>query len=239
MRKILIILLIIILLAALGIMLTSGISIGSFVLPSIEQIIDENKGLDTQIAELNSAIQNDYAAVRTSLDTSIKNLETQKQKYQDTITYSTEEEIKAANQTEEYKIDYLWTKIGLYATNNNVIMQANVSSSTISGLYNISFTARGEYISISEFIYAIENDSTLGFKIEEFSLVPYSENTLQASFVIRNVAIEEESLSAAGAVIQDTTQNNTNNTNDNTQTQNTVGVDVPSAVNEIEQNQQQ
>ena len=200
MRKLLILVLIIILLAALGIMLTSGIAIGSFEIPSIKKIIDENKDLDTKIAELNTVIENDDASARTSLDTSVKTLESEKQKYQDTITYSTEEEIKAANQTEEYEISYLWTKIGLYATNNNVTIQANVSSGTVAGLYNISFTARGEYISISEFVYAIENDSTLGFKIEDFALVPYSENTLQATFIIRNIAIDEDSLSAAGAI---------------------------------------
>ena len=238
MRKLLILVLIIILLAALGIMLTSGIAIGSFEIPSIKKIIDENKDLDTKIAELNTAIENDYASARTSLDTSVKTLEAEKQKYQDTITYSTEEEIKAANQTEEYEISYLWTKIGLYATNNNVTIQANVSSGTVAGLYNISFTARGEYISISEFVYAIENDSTLGFKIEDFALVPYSENTLQATFIIRNIAIDEDSLSAAGAITQTQQNNTTGSTGQESEQQNTVGVDVPSAVNNIVAEQQ-
>ena len=238
MRKLLILVLIIILLAALGIMLTSGIAIGSFEIPSIKKIIDENKDLDTKIAELNTAIENDYASARTSLDTSVKTLESEKQKYQDTITYSTEEEIKAANQTEEYEISYLWTKIGLYATNNNVTIQANVSSGTVAGLYNISFTARGEYISISEFVYAIENDSTLGFKIEDFALVPYSENTLQATFTIRNIAIDEDSLSAAGAITQTQQNNTTGSTGQESEQQNTVGVDVPSAVNNIVAEQQ-
>ena len=238
MRKLLILVLIIILLAALGIMLTSGKAIGSFEIPSIKKIIDENKDLDTKIAELNTAIENDYASARTSLDTSVKTLESEKQKYQDTITYSTEEEIKAANQTEEYEISYLWTKIGLYATNNNVTIQANVSSGTVAGLYNISFTARGEYISISEFVYAIENDSTLGFKIEDFALVPYSENTLQATFIIRNIAIDEDSLSAAGAITQTQQNNTTGSTGQESEQQNTVGVDVPSAVNNIVAEQQ-
>ena len=238
MRKLLILVLIIILLAALGIMLTSGIAIGSFEIPSIKKIIDENKDLDTKIAELNTAIENDYASARTSLDTSVKTLESEKQKYQDTITYSTEGEIKAANQTEEYEISYLWTKIGLYATNNNVTIQANVSSGTVAGLYNISFTARGEYISISEFVYAIENDSTLGFKIEDFALVPYSENTLQATFIIRNIAIDEDSLSAAGAITQTQQNNTTGSTGQESEQQNTVGVDVPSAVNNIVAEQQ-
>ena len=80
MRKLLILVLIIILLAALGIMLTSGIAIGSFEIPSLKKIIDENKDLDTKIAELNTAIENDYASARTSLDTSVKNIRIRKAK---------------------------------------------------------------------------------------------------------------------------------------------------------------
>ncbi len=231
MRKILIMLLIIILLTAFGIMLTSGISIGSFTIPSIEQIIDENNDLDTQIAELSTAINSDYASALSSLSSSVSALQTAKQRYQDTITYSTEEEIAAANQTEKYELGYLWTKIGLYATNNNVVMQANVSTGSLSGLYNISFTAIGEYISISEFIYSIENDSNLGFKIEEFTLVPYSEDTLQATFIIRNIAIDEDSLSS---VISSTTQSSTEEDEDE---ESSIGVDVPSVASSIQEQQ--
>lgn len=218
MRKLLIMILIIILLVALGIMITSGISIGSFTIASVQEIIDDNDELDNEIAEVNNTIQTTYASAKTSLDTSVQSLQTAKQKYQDTITYSTEEEIKAANQTEEYEIAFLWTKIGLYATKNNVTMKADVSSGTVSGLYNISFTATGEYLSISEFIYAIENDSDLGFKIEEFTLVPYSEEILQATFSIKNVAIDDDSLSAAGV----TTQSQNTTTTQDTDSENTI-----------------
>ena len=76
----------------------------------------------------------------------------------------------------KYKNDYLWTKIGSYATKNGVELQTNVTSSSsgIPAQYDISFTTIGEYLSTSEFIYAIENDSNLGFKIENFRLENYS-----------------------------------------------------------------
>lgn len=217
MRKILIMLLIIILLVAFGIMVTSGIQIGNFEIPAVKKIIEKNEQLDIDIAELSASIENDYASAQTSLAQSENKLQTAKQSYQDTIKYSTEEEIKAANQTEKYKIDFLWTQIGLYSTKNNITMQANVSPANIEDLYNISFTATGEYIPISEFVYAIENDSKLGFRIEEFRVVPYSENELQATFIIRNVAINEDSLIAAGASIPQSDNNNQNNTTNNQQ----------------------
>lgn len=102
-----------------------------------------------------------------------------------------------------------------------------IGSSGVQNYYNISFTAIGEYLSISEFVYAIEKDDTLGFRIEEFALVPYAEvksqttsggsNTqtsvpdikLQATFIIKNVLIEPESLSGT-AVSTGTVTNNQN-----------------------------
>lgn len=198
MRRILISALIVILIAIFTLMAASGISIGKLKIASIGEIIQENENLDSDIEKLNTAIDTDYVTANSNLDASFKKLQTSKQKYQDTIRYSTEEEIKAANQTEKYEIGFLWTKIGLYATKNNVVMQANVTSGSVSGLYNISFTASGEYISISEFIRAIENDSKLGFKIEDFSMSPGTNTQdLQSTFIIRNVAIDSDSLTTA------------------------------------------
>lgn len=200
MRKILISALIILLIVIFALMVASGINIGKFKIASVSEVIQENENLDNDIKKLNSTIETDYVSAKSNLDASFKKLQTSKQKYQDTIRYSTEEEIKAANQSEKYEIGYLWTKIGLYATKNNAVMQANVSSGSVPGLYNISFTALGEYISISEFIYAIEDDSKLGFKIEDFTLSPTTDNDkLQATFVIRNVPIDSDSLTEAAS----------------------------------------
>ena len=199
MRRILFLIIVVIFVVGLAIMMISGISLGKLVIPSIKGISEHNQNLDTKISELETLIEGNYQTAKTNLDNSFKSLQTSKQKYLSMITYSTEEEIKAANQTEKYEIGFLWTKIGLYATSNKVEMQANVSASSISGLYDISFTAIGEYISISEFIYAIENDSKLGFKIENFQMVSESENDLRATFKIRNVPIDEDSLNLASS----------------------------------------
>lgn len=199
MRRILISALIVILIAIFIVMAAAGISMGSFQISSISGIIEENENLDKDIENLNTVIEKDYVSANSDLDASFKKLQTAKEKYQDTIRYSTEEEIKAANQKEKYEIGFLWTKIGLYATKNSVVMQANVSSGSVKGLYNISFTAIGEYIAISDFIYAIENDSKLGFKIEDFTMSPSTSDAskLQTTFVIRNISIDEDSLKNA------------------------------------------
>lgn len=222
MRKILIIILIIALLAGFGILVTSGVTIANIEIPAIEKIVKDNQDLDAKIAELDNDIKTKYASAQSDLVNSVAKLKKSKQKYQDTINYSTEDEIQAANQQQKYEISFIWTKIGFYATKNNVIMKADVSAGTVADLYNISFTVTGQYLDISEFIYAIENDSKLGFKIEEFTMAPYSDESLQTTFIVRNIAIDKESLTANGSIVNSnnttSTQQNTGNTNGGQQT---------------------
>lgn len=213
MRKVLIMILIIIFVAVFGIMVTSGITLGAFEIPAIEKIVNDNRELDNKIAELASSLDNDHKAALTNLDSSLRKEQASKQKYQDTISYSTEEEIKAASQLEKYEISFLWTKTGLYATEHNVTIKANVSAASIVDLYNISFEATGTYIDITEFVEEIERDPKLGFKIEDFGLVQYSEeaNQLQATFTIRNISINKDTLKNNGNVVT-TTQDVANGT---------------------------
>lgn len=233
MRKILLSLLLVALLAIFAAMVISGFSVGRLTIGhSIQEIIEENNKLDTAIATLGTKIDTEYQTSKINLDASFKKLQTEKQTYQDTIAYSTPEDLMAANQTEEYKLDYLWTNIGLFATRNNLVMKVDLShgSSGVSNQYNISFTAIGEYLSISEFIYAIEKDPSLGFRIEEFAIVPYSEDSLQATFIIKNVAIDKNSLSETTSVSSGTVTSN-NNTNTNINVDSNTNLDSNSNIN--------
>ena len=78
MRKILITILILLLVAGFGITLTSGISIGNFKILSVKQIIENNKSLDGKIATLSSAVTTEYAKARSDLDASTQKLKTSK-----------------------------------------------------------------------------------------------------------------------------------------------------------------
>ena len=103
-------------------------------------------------------------------------------------------------------------------------MQMDVikGNSSTQDMYNLKFTATGSYISITDFISAIENDSTLGFKIEEFKMNPSSSGSdLQATFVCKDIAIKDVSQSTTTTPSPSTdTSTNTNNTT-NTTTNNT------------------
>ena len=213
MRKVLLSLLLIALLAIFAGMVITGMEVGKIPLGhSVQSVVKKNNELDSTIATLSTKIDTEYQAAKSSLDASFKNLQNEKQAYQEAIAYSTEEELMAANQTVEYKLDYVWTTIGLDATKHGVVLKADLSHGTsgVPNQFNISFTAIGEYLPISEFIYDIEKDASLGFRIEEFAMVPYSENGLQATFIIKNVAIDPKSLSSSASVSTGTVTNNAN-----------------------------
>lgn len=203
MRKVLISTLLVALIALLVLIGYQGVEVAGLKLGyPVKEILDKNNELDNDILTLKGRIDREYTLAKTNLDSSFSKLQAEKQRYERTISYTTEEDLEKANTQEEYKLDYLWTKIGLYATQNGIIMKADVShgSSGVANQYNISFTTIGEYLSISEFIYAIEKDDTLGFRIEEFSVVPHSDNNLQATFIIKNIAIDPNSLSSSSSV---------------------------------------
>ncbi len=218
MRKILISILLLALLALFAMMLISGVEVGKFSLGhSIEEIINKNTELDMSISNLNDKIEKEYKLARSNLNLSFDKLQKEKDNYEKLVAYMSSDEVQAANTEERYKLDYLWTKIGVNATKNNLVLKADLSngSSGVQNQYNISFTAIGEYLSISEFVYAVEKDDTLGFRIEEFALVPYSEDKLQATFIIKNISILPESLSQGSSVSTGTVTTNPDGNSNN------------------------
>ena len=88
------------------------------------------------------------------------------------------------------------------------------------------FTAVGSYIGITDFLYSLEDDSNLEFKIENFRLLPEQNENLIGTFVVRDVPINLDDITNANVIqeapqntIQDTTGNTMDNTIDNTTTQ--------------------
>ncbi|MCI8396607.1 MAG: hypothetical protein HFJ52_02800 [Clostridia bacterium] len=240
MRKILISILLLALLAIFSLMVLSGVTVGNITIGhSVKEVINKNDELDKSIAALDTKIKTEYQASKGSLESSFTKLQTEKQTYRSAIAYTTEEELKKANTTEQYKMSYLWTNIGGYASKEGVVLKLDVSygSSGLPNQYNMAFTATGEYLSISEFIYAIEKDPNLGFRIEEFALVPYSENALQATFIIKNIPIDPSSISTttgiSGENSNGTQTKDSTNTTAETQQTNTTKNNNSNTVNTV------
>ena len=216
MKKILISLLIVLLLILCIVAATNGLPFG---IPSIGSIIENNKQIDDQILQATTLASTDYENIQKEVEKDIKKLEEEKKKYDDLVSVSTGGEVQAANQYQKYEIEYLWTIIGNHAKKEGVVIKMDLQSGTGENVYNLNFTVTGIYIGISDFVSDIENDSALGFKIENFSLVPSSStDTLKATFVckditIRDVAKNVKSTNKDTESTDKTTDNTTENSN--------------------------
>lgn len=259
MRRILLSILTILLIILVYFTFTNGISIGSFKILSWNELVENNNRLDKNIEDLEILSSVLYPQEQSKLNDSYKQLTLRKDEYADLVLYSSENELEKATQTEIYETEFLWTKLGNYATKNNGIdMKIDVvkGSSGQPNQYNLNFTLVGEYIYISDFISAVENDSKLGFKIDNFLLVPKVENSsnnndnnnnntsneqteekvntnlLQATFTVENVGINiktNDTVKPQNTNIDDT--NTTKKENTSTDSTNTVKNDNTTAKN--------
>lgn len=213
MKKLLILILIALLLTLSIFLVIQGIHIGNFEILGIRDIQAKSNELDEKIQEAAKLAEKDYKQAVSNVETNAKKLKEEKANY-DEMVATVDGETGTTNQIEKYEIETLWVRLGNHATSEGVVMQMDVikGNSATEDTYNLRFTATGSYISITDFISDIENDSTLGFKIEEFKMNPASSGSdLQATFVCKDIAIKD--VSATTTNIATDSNNNTNNTN--------------------------
>lgn len=212
MRKILIGILTILLIVMAVLVITKGLTIGNFKILSVKQIIEGNDKLTAEISETEKLIRSNYPTELETLDINVSSLLAAKEEYQDLADVSTKSEINKATTVETYTVEFLWTRLGRHATAEGVYLSYTPTNNSI------KFTVSGDYIPILSFVSAIENDSKLGFRIENFKLIPGG-NNLQATFETRNINIKTEGVNTAvqSTVTTESTQTNTPDTN----TQNT------------------
>ena len=212
MRKILIGILTVLLIVMAVLIITKGLTIGNFKILSVKQIIENDNKLTTEISETEKLIKSDYPAQLENLDNNVSSLLAAKEEYQDLADVSTKSEIDKATTVETYTVEFLWTRLGRHATAEGVYLSYTATNNSI------KFTVIGDYIPILSFVSAIENDSKLGFRIENFRLIPNGDN-LQATFETNNINIKTEGVNSTiqSNVKTDSTETNASKTN----TQNT------------------
>ena len=238
MKKILIGILIILLIVLAYLAIFKGLSVGNFSVLSVYQISDENDRLDGEIAQTQTLIYSNYATETEQLEKSVSSMLQAKEEYLNLANVSTEGELSQASREEIYKIEYLWTRIGGHATEEGVILRLDVQTGDTgeSNVKNLAFTASGNYIAIINFVTAIEDDSELGFRIENFKILPGSStDAREATFMVRNVRIDEESLTTSVDTQQSTENTENNNTaNETVDTNTTEGENVTVDTNTVE-----
>ena len=202
MKDILITVISILLTVVIIICMVKGLTVGSFRILSISNIKQESLNLDNEVDELNNLKNVTYKKKIDDLQTATKDLTTAKQKYLDLASVSSDEEIQEANLEQTYAMEFLWNKVGSYATKEGVTLKWDVSSTGVNNKYTLNFTTTGSYVGVISYIYALENDSDLAFRIENFKMTASGEN-VTATFTVNNVEIKAETISSASS-------NNTN-----------------------------
>ena len=214
MRKILISILVCLLLIGSAFFMVNGIS--KVNIKGIKGLSEKNGQIEQKISDLSNVISVTYANTESNLKRTANTLQDSKTEYENQAALSNSQSPSYASQLETYDIDYLWTKLGNYARDEKVVIKIDlVASGTSTNLYNLNFTTTGAYVNITNFIYDIENDSKLGFKIDEFKMNS-SGDTLTATFSCKEVPIKVGSIDQA-------TSNNQGGTTPSGSTTDTTG----------------
>lgn len=227
--------------------ITNGISIGSFQALGLKGLKEEDTQIQSKIETASSLTSSTYPSKLSELNQNTKNLLSKKEEYTDLTTYSTEDQIEAANELQEYEVEYLWAEVGKYATKEGIKIKMDINTASSGGqsadgrkMYDLNFTAEGAYIGIAYFLADLQDDSFLEFKIENFVLTKgESTENLKATFVVKDIPIKIDNLSAETSnpdtettgeptnTVNSTSNNTSNNTTNannstNTNTSNTT-----------------
>lgn len=182
---------------------------------SIKGIMNKRDELILKEAELVKE-QTSYQTLKTNLENLKTTYEKEKTKYE-AISDETVNIITESNTEENYSLEYMWIKLGNYATKNNLTLvmvepgnsnttnnstqgttdesvvegtsTTTATTSSNSGVLQIQVT--GSYIDLSDFIFEVENDTELRFKLDNISMELVSGTTIKTTFDVKNIIINK------------------------------------------------
>lgn len=220
MRKILLIIIIILILALGYVSLAKGLYIGPFHILSLKQVKEESENLKAKIEEANIQIDSKYPQSIKEVKDAAKAMQAAKNEYLEYTNLSSDKDILEARTQKSYAIEFLWAKLGTHARREGINLKLEIVSSSTgaNNVNDLQFTVDGSYIAITNFIYAIENDSDLDFRIQNFKLLPNNGNILKGTFKVLNVGIQgnDSSISTTENENQNAQQNNSKQNNSQT-----------------------
>lgn len=180
---------------------------------SVKTVLDKSEQIELKEAELVNE-QVSYDSLKTTLETAKNSYSKEKNKYE-AISDETINIIKESNTEENYSLEYMWIKLGNYAKRNNlslviaepgntydtsttdqtstedasVVEQAAKASVTDSNAGVLKIQVTGSYIDLSDFIFEVENDTELKFKLDNISMEYVSGTTIKTTFDVKNIVI--------------------------------------------------
>lgn len=174
------------------------------------QLASSSKKLDTDVAELEKSCTTDYENKKEELEKAIKDYKKSKEEYDQVVPAMSAETTDAIINYEEnnlkdiYDVDFLWTIVGNYATEEGVNLKFDIQKNTTSAsslsntstnyiVCDLKFIVTGKYINLTDFIYDLEDDDRLGFEINDFEMQKDGEN-LQITLTVKEVKVNASNL---------------------------------------------
>lgn len=220
MRKLLILAILVAVLFFAYTAISEGATYGAFTIEQYAYVQEKNDELDASVKELETKINTQYGEKTNTLNDSIKRYKTSKEEF--AALEEAQKEV-AVSTVDLVDVDFLWTIVGNYATENKVALQFDIKESVLKQtestsyvLGDLYFKAEGNYSDVSEFIYDIENDSRLEFEISDFEMLKHEvkiydernmtaderehererqEKWVDASFVVKGIPLNSVSIS--------------------------------------------
>lgn len=218
MRKILIALASILILALTIYIIIAGVGFAK--INGYKDIDKINKELDLKILAINGIKERDYLAKQKDLDVETSTLRETREDYLAKVEAARIKGAKGSKlQIEIYELDFIWARIGNYASDLGLEIKLDVFPGTEEKLlhdfklYNLKMSVVGEYIDIVRFIYKIEGDREISAQLSDFSMRPMAKTsadpeegdevetettspvlTLGAEFTLKNVPLNYRNL---------------------------------------------
>lgn len=224
MRKILLGLLVILLLALAVYTAVYGIELGGLKINSIPAIKEENEILESKIDKASKLRTTQYPSEITVLEGAYKKLVAEKENYEQILALGVDENGQPINKIQEYEMEKIWVAMGNHAKAQGVDLKMDVTlNNSVSKTYDLKFTVTGGYIQIVDFLYDVERDSTLVFKIENFKLVAgETTDVLVGTFTCKDIKININDITGSNSTTSTNSSSNSNTSSSNTNTTNTT-----------------
>lgn len=191
---------------------------------SISQLRTSSEELNKAAAILERATSTEYNAKKEELSKAIKEYNSSKDEYDELVPEADTDSVVGIAETDLkdiYNVDFLWTIVGNYATENGINLKFDINKNTTSAsslqnsstsnyvVCDLKFLITGKYINLADFIKDLEDDDRLSFEINDFNMQKSGED-LQVTLTVKEIKINADDLIESNiATMKDDTDNST------------------------------
>lgn len=216
---------------------------------SVGQLEAASKELNTAVTQLEKNNTTEFETKKNELKKAIKEYREAKKEYDKIVPQYAAGEMISAEENELkdiYDVDFLWTIIGNYATEEGIKIEIDFNRNTTSAssinntssnyiVCDLNFVITGKYINLTDFIYDIEDDDRLNFEISDFEMQK-NEQDLQVTLIVKEVKVNASTLinsNAMTSIMENQVQTNTTTDIDKNTTNETQIIDSTTTGNNV------